>query len=568
MKKKLGKIKKTSERDYYGNRGVKYNWEGISKVVMQEKRTPTECRLKWRNVVHPDIKRDAWSESEKSQLKKLVRKFGDDGTWAKIAEQIRGRTAIQCFTEYRKQQLEADKGRQWTADEDQKLLDAYAYVQIDEGHGFSWNAIAHYVPGRTPNQCQHRYKKSADPTILKGAWSRNEDIALLKAVMQIGLDWSKIRDSNVVPGRTDLQLRDRYYNALSEKHIKGSWTREEDNLLRQGHQMYGHQWTMVSELVVKTRTDGQCLKRWGLLKEYKAKGKEIKYAKNHCTKREKVQKLRELISDSIDQEKRNKSLLRDNDLVVLGKPRDALHTIEKNQQRIKNLGEGNPSSGNNDCNAIVEFCEKKDIEQVSRPERIQKEIIEWAGNEDEKAAPKTDSLKELAKKCARMYKPARAVQNQRYFKTRQETLDRKQQINDSLYRRHLRQLLEADEEKLTKFHEGKNVYLPLAPHTVGLATALFEGFGHERKKLEEIRGSVLEENEERIREESGELDRTLQSLLLWTFSQTNKFPGVRHVPRCQKVIKELSIGNKQMEKMAQNPDEEDVGMIVIQPAES
>ena len=60
------------------------------------------------------------------------------------------------------------------------MLDAYAYVQIDEGHGFSWNAIAHYVPGRTPNQCQHRYKKSADPTILKGAWSRNEDIALLK----------------------------------------------------------------------------------------------------------------------------------------------------------------------------------------------------------------------------------------------------------------------------------------------------------------------------------------------------------------------------------------------------
>lgn len=89
--------------------------------------------------------------------------------------------------------------------------------------------------------------------------------------MQIGLDWSKIRDSNVVPGRTDLQLRDRYYNALSEKHIKGSWTREEDNLLREGHQKYGHQWTMVSELVVKTRTDGQCLKRWGLLKEYKAK---------------------------------------------------------------------------------------------------------------------------------------------------------------------------------------------------------------------------------------------------------------------------------------------------------
>ena len=134
-------------------------------------------------------------------------------------------------------------------------------------------------------------------------------------------------------------------------------------------------------------------------------------------------------------------------------------------------------------------------------------------------------------------------------------------MNDSLYRRHLRQLLEANEEKLTKFREGKNVYLPLAPHTgnlifyissdiiefisVGLASALFEEFGHERKKLEEIRGPVVEDHEEGIKEESGELDRTLQSLLLWTFSQTNKFPGVRHVPRCQKVIKELSIGVSQ-----------------------
>lgn len=50
--------------------------------------------------------------------------------------------------------------------------------------------------------------------------------------------------------------------------------------------------------------------------------------------------------------------------------------------------------------------------------------------------------------------------------------DKKQQLNDSLYRRHLRQVLEANEEKLTKFHEGKNVYLPLAPHTGNLINKL------------------------------------------------------------------------------------------------
>ena len=48
-------------------------------------------------------------------------------------------------------------------------------------------------------------------------------MALLKAVHSIGEEWAKIRDSNVVPGRTDMQLRDRYYNALSMSHSKEYW---------------------------------------------------------------------------------------------------------------------------------------------------------------------------------------------------------------------------------------------------------------------------------------------------------------------------------------------------------
>lgn len=113
----------------------------------------------------------------------------------------------------------------------------------------SWNAVAHHVEGRTPNQCTHRYKKSADPNIVRGSWSREEDIALLKAVHVMGEEWSvppvplrilnkiiiraKIRDSNVVPGRTDMQLRDRYHNALCPGHQRGPWTETEDLLLKE-----------------------------------------------------------------------------------------------------------------------------------------------------------------------------------------------------------------------------------------------------------------------------------------------------------------------------------------------
>jgi len=55
--------------------------------------------------------------------------------------------------------------------------------------GVSWNAVASVVEGRTPNQCTHRYKKSADPKIIRGTWSREEDIALLKAVHVMGQEW-------------------------------------------------------------------------------------------------------------------------------------------------------------------------------------------------------------------------------------------------------------------------------------------------------------------------------------------------------------------------------------------
>ena len=62
-------------------------------------------------------------------------------------------------------------------------------VRSNDAVGISWNAVAHYVDGRTPNQCTHRYKKSADPNILRGAWSRDEDIALLKATHLMGEEW-------------------------------------------------------------------------------------------------------------------------------------------------------------------------------------------------------------------------------------------------------------------------------------------------------------------------------------------------------------------------------------------
>ena len=51
-------------------------------------------------------------------------------------------------------------------------------------------------------------------------------------------------------------------------------------------------------------------------------------------------KLRKTILEDIEQHKINEKMLEDNDLAVIGKPREALETIKKNQMLISRLDDG------------------------------------------------------------------------------------------------------------------------------------------------------------------------------------------------------------------------------------
>ena len=73
--------------------------------------------------------------------------MGEQGQWSEIAIKMGQRTALQCFQKWRKVQLDREKGRAWTAQEDQQLLNAVTLIQTDECLGVSWNAVAHHVPG-------------------------------------------------------------------------------------------------------------------------------------------------------------------------------------------------------------------------------------------------------------------------------------------------------------------------------------------------------------------------------------------------------------------------------------
>ena len=89
--------------------------------------------------------------------------------------------------------------------------------------------IASGVEGRTASQCQGRWRKTLDPSIYRGRWTDAETRLLVQAVKRHGGQWIKVQA--MVPGRTDVQCRERYMNRGKSGIGKGPWSSAEDSAL-------------------------------------------------------------------------------------------------------------------------------------------------------------------------------------------------------------------------------------------------------------------------------------------------------------------------------------------------
>jgi len=101
----------------------------------------------------------------------------------------------------------------WSSEEDDILLRA-----VEKYGEKNWQLIADELESRTGQQCLHRWLKTLKPGIHKGKWNDEEDKQLDIATQSYGVgNWSLI--CKHVPGRTDVQCRERYMNVL-ERDIK------------------------------------------------------------------------------------------------------------------------------------------------------------------------------------------------------------------------------------------------------------------------------------------------------------------------------------------------------------
>ncbi|NWZ71953.1 SNPC4 protein, partial [Acrocephalus arundinaceus] len=281
LEQEIEAINQLPESDLIGNRFDEHDWDKISNIHFDGRRSSEELRRFWQNWEHPSINKKEWTEEEIERLKEMAAKH-NYVDWQSIAQGLgTNRTAFQCLQKY--QICNKDlKRKEWTKDEDQMLLELVQEMRV--GNHIPYKKIAYYMEGRDSAQLIYRWTKSVDPSLKKGPWTPEEDCMLMAAVRKYReKDWYKIRTE--VPGRSDAQCRDRYLKVLHWDVKKGKWSLEEEEQLIELVQKHGlGRWSKIaSEL--PHRTGSQCRSKWSLMIGSKVLWKSCCKKRSEATKR-------------------------------------------------------------------------------------------------------------------------------------------------------------------------------------------------------------------------------------------------------------------------------------------
>lgn len=144
--------------------------------------------------------------------------------------------------------------RRWTKEEDEALRHA-----VESHREKNWKAIAAEVPGRNHTQCLQRWTKVLAPGLVKGHWSPQEDDLLRRLVASEQKNWGEVAAK--IPGRTSKQCRERWHNHLDPSIVRGAYTAEEDRIILEAQARLGNRWSVIASML-PGRTEDAVKIRW------------------------------------------------------------------------------------------------------------------------------------------------------------------------------------------------------------------------------------------------------------------------------------------------------------------
>lgn len=124
--------------------------------------------------------------------------------------------------------MEEKKG-QWTVEEDLelKLLVEDAAAKGQNILDIPFDDIRLRIPGRTLKQVRERWRSNLDPSIIKGEWTLDEDLTILRMRDEQSLGWAVI--ARALRGRTEHSVKTRHRSM--QRAQRRPWSDKEDKAI-------------------------------------------------------------------------------------------------------------------------------------------------------------------------------------------------------------------------------------------------------------------------------------------------------------------------------------------------
>ena len=139
-----------------------------------------------------------------------------------------------------------------------------------------WNEVAANFVNHNAIECLTKWQTLTNPPVIKGkgSWTVEEDAILREKRQLYGRKWAKIAAH--LPGRQGKQCRERFVNHLDPELKKGEWTDDEEAILIAMHEHYGNRWANIAKNL-PGRSDNDVKNHWysTIQRKFAQHGKDV-----------------------------------------------------------------------------------------------------------------------------------------------------------------------------------------------------------------------------------------------------------------------------------------------------